>query len=196
MAASLTKPQSTSDYLAGSKILLSPAQKRCASLILERFTEAGYSPAIAMAAVANAYSESALKAGAVGDNGQSIGLFQLYDEGAGKGIPRLLRRIPWINVQAILTKEKGTLAGIKDIPYATTATIDMMRYVIRPRLNAATISAEAKRRVENLKLLFPGYATKNINALPPIKTGLTPVMKLAIGGVLLASATGVFLSLR
>jgi len=57
-------------------------------LIYESFTNAGYSNAIALAAVVNSYGESGLDANAVNDKSGAVGLFQLLpDGGAGAADP-------------------------------------------------------------------------------------------------------------
>ena len=75
--------------------------------IIDVFTENGIPPAITLAAIVNAYAESGWNANAVGDGGHSIGLFQLNDWGAGKGIDKELRKDPRVNAQTIIDVELG-----------------------------------------------------------------------------------------
>jgi len=68
---------------------LSASQLGNAKLIVRQFMLAGYPAGIALAAVVNAKAESNLDARAVAGEpkgGYSVGLFQLYDRGAGKGM--------------------------------------------------------------------------------------------------------------
>lgn len=71
-------------------------------IILSMFLAAGYPLAIAQAAVANAAVESALDHLTIGDNGKSVGLFQLNAERLGRGLTVAQRQDPQINTQRIL----------------------------------------------------------------------------------------------
>lgn len=53
------------------------------------------------AAVANAYAESRLDPGAVGDGGLSVGLFQLHARGGGAGMSVSERVVPELNARRI-----------------------------------------------------------------------------------------------
>ena len=57
---------------------LSATQKNMASIIEREFKAAGLPPSIAAAAIVNAHSESGINPYAVGDGGNSVGLFQIH----------------------------------------------------------------------------------------------------------------------
>lgn len=66
---------------------LAPGQLANAKLIVRKFITAGYPVGLALAAVVNAKAESNLNARAIAGEskgGYSVGLFQLYDYGAGR----------------------------------------------------------------------------------------------------------------
>lgn len=84
------------------KSKLNSEQRGNADIIQEEFQKAGLSPRIIAAAIVNARMESNLNAKAAGDNGDSIGLFQLNKNGAGKGLSVAEREDPRINTQTIL----------------------------------------------------------------------------------------------
>ena len=72
-----------------------------ANLIVTQFMKKGYPLGIALAAVVNARHESDLSNYAAGDSGRSIGLFQLYDSGAGAGMTIEERQDPKTNTLRI-----------------------------------------------------------------------------------------------
>jgi hypothetical protein len=77
--------------------------------IIEReFLAAGLPLSIACAAVVNAVAESGLNPSAPGDSGHSIGLFQLHDGGAGKGMSVADRKDPAINTRRIIKEVKDS----------------------------------------------------------------------------------------
>jgi len=73
-----------------------------AKMIVEMFNAEGLSKEIALAAVANAQTESQLSNKAVGDGGSSVGLFQLRDVGAGQGMTEEERMEPAKNIARII----------------------------------------------------------------------------------------------
>ncbi len=83
---------------------------RNATIIVREFMKAGYPFGIALAAVVNARHESDLSNAAIGDSGQSVGLFQLYSRGAGAGMSVQERMDPYLNTRRIIgeTKQYGS----------------------------------------------------------------------------------------
>jgi hypothetical protein len=77
-----------------------------ARIILSEFTAAGYTPALAAAALVNAQAESGLNhralAGAVGED--SVGLFQLNASGGGRGMSTAQRQDPVLNTRRIISE--------------------------------------------------------------------------------------------
>ena len=61
---------------------LSGEQLENSRIIYDSLTSRGFSDLIAKAAIVNAYAESGLRSSAVGDSGNSIGLFQVHRNGA------------------------------------------------------------------------------------------------------------------
>jgi TP901 family phage tail tape measure protein len=64
----------------------------------------GIDPAIALAL---AQAESGLNPRAVGDRGESVGLFQLHARGQGAGMSVAQRQDPWINAETFLRDKKS-----------------------------------------------------------------------------------------
>jgi hypothetical protein len=88
-------------------IKLSPSQLDNIDIIETEFRNAGFTVSVAAAAVVNAYAESKLNHLAKGDGGHSIGLFQLNDWGAGKGMTVEARQDPVINTRRIIEVAQG-----------------------------------------------------------------------------------------
>lgn len=78
-------------------------RRRVAQIILDEFLIAGYPAGIALAAIVNAEAESSLIPNKVGDNGHSVGLFQLNDIG-GKIVFSFDRTDPHLNTRAIIAE--------------------------------------------------------------------------------------------
>jgi soluble lytic murein transglycosylase-like protein len=70
-------------------------------IISQIATSLGIDPAIALA---TAYVESKWNPNAIGDNGHSVGLFQLHDQGEGAGMSVSQRSDPILNAQIALTQ--------------------------------------------------------------------------------------------
>jgi hypothetical protein len=75
-------------------------------IIQAEFARAGYNGIAAAAAVVNAIAESGLNAGAIGDGGSSVGLFQLHENGGGSGMSVADRTDPTKNAIRILEETK------------------------------------------------------------------------------------------
>jgi hypothetical protein len=101
------------DLEAGLSTAQSIAQRlKNANLIVVQFLRAGYPLGVALAAVVNARHESDLSNYAAGDSGRSIGLFQLYDSGAGAGMTIEERQDPKTNTKRII--EETDIYGVKN----------------------------------------------------------------------------------
>lgn len=75
-----------------------------AKIIVEEFLSAGLPLGVALAAVVNADAESGLNHMAMGDNGKSVGLFQLHENGGGKGMSAADRQNPRLNTRRIISE--------------------------------------------------------------------------------------------
>lgn len=84
-----------------SRISLTGEMIEMMKLIERVLREEGFTDAGIAAAFANAWQESRFKADVVGDNGHSIGLFQLHDAGVGKGMSVEERQDPVLNTRKI-----------------------------------------------------------------------------------------------
>ncbi len=98
LGAGLTNAQSIAARIKNSRIIIS------------MFRAAGYPIGVALAALVNARHESDLSNYAIGDSGQSVGLFQLYDRGAGAGMTIEERQNPRANTKRIIqeTRDYGS----------------------------------------------------------------------------------------
>jgi len=98
LGAGLTNAQSIAARIKNSRIIIS------------MFRAAGYPIGVALAALVNARHESDLSNYAIGDSGQSVGLFQLYDRGAGAGMTIEERQNPLANTKRIIqeTRDYGS----------------------------------------------------------------------------------------
>lgn len=81
-------------------------QRREHARTIERMLRAaGFDDRAVKAAIVNAIRESGLNPLAIGDSGHSVGLFQLSDWGAGKGMTVAARQNPVTNIQTIIDRE-------------------------------------------------------------------------------------------
>lgn len=78
-----------------------------ARVIVQEFTAAGFSPLLALAAVANANAESSLDHRAIGDGGKSVGLFQLHESGGGRGMSVADRQNPVLNARRMVAETRA-----------------------------------------------------------------------------------------
>lgn len=90
-----------SSQLANAKIIEEVFEEMLKSRVPERENRAK----IIAAAIVNAYRESSLRAEVAGDNGASVGLFQLHERGAGKGLSVEYRQDPRNNTKTIIERE-------------------------------------------------------------------------------------------
>ena len=112
-------------------------QRAVAKIVEEEMRAAGINADVIAAALVNAWEESRLNPKAIGDGGNSVGLFQLNIHGAGSGMSVAERQDPRLNTKRIIEtyrKQQGLVdAGIGDIPEATRLwTV----YVERPKDSA------------------------------------------------------------
>ena len=107
--------------LSASIVGVSAEKLAFVDLIEREFVAAGYSLSVAAAAVVNAYAESGLNPLAIGDNGRSVGLFQLNIRGAGAGmtvgddgaLPQAAaRQDATTNVRTLIARERSALGKV------------------------------------------------------------------------------------
>lgn len=79
-----------------------------ADLIIARAMAEGWSEKFGQALVVNAWHESRLDPDAIGDNGASVGLFQLHENGLGRGLTTAQRQDPDVNVGRVLSEALDT----------------------------------------------------------------------------------------
>ena len=149
---------------------LAPVQVQSMATIIDVFTRyqwpfplhAGRA-ALALAAVANAYAESALKPDAVGDNGWSIGLFQCNRK-AGAGVGHTVENLnqPRYNTVVILRETLAQRAVFTDLlllgTTPETLAAAFSTYVERP----ADKPGEEVRRRKICRDLFGDMAVQPI----------------------------------
>ena len=82
--------------------LITSRQRINAQIIEHLFRWHGFHDVIIAAAIVNAMAESSLDHLAEGDNGRSLGLFQLSEHGAGHGMSREDRLNPYTNTLTII----------------------------------------------------------------------------------------------
>lgn len=96
-------------------------------------TRLGFSDRLARAATINAYAESKLNPEAVGDNGNSVGVFQLNSKGLGrkmthddrKDVRKSAERIAWfVHKDKKLISMQEECAHLKDLVAAFTIRIE------------------------------------------------------------------------
>jgi hypothetical protein len=80
---------------------LNVAQQAVAAIVSRVLTSRGVPPEVVNAAIVNAVAESGLNPNAVGDNGRSVGVFQLNERGAGAGMSVADRKDPVKNAGRI-----------------------------------------------------------------------------------------------
>lgn len=153
-----------SPLLAHNTLQLNALQRANADLIISIFGARGYTPQVAMAAVANAYGESALGLYMTGDNGHSVGLFQLSDRGGGKGMTVAQRMDPVANTNRIIEEmvaaEKTRGPVVTGAATALQATRAFTIYVERP----ANAQADATKREGFARKLFGPFAEMEGNS--------------------------------
>ena len=91
---------------------VTPSRQASLEVIQEVFADAGLNERVIAAAIANSWVESGWNPNAVGDDGHSIGLFQLNDWGAGSGLSVEFRKDPRNNAKTILEREVLAKRGL------------------------------------------------------------------------------------
>lgn len=145
---------SDSTHVADGTLLLSSAQRSNARNIESVLHDASISDTTIAAAIVNAYAESGLNTSAVGDSGNSIGLFQLnMPKGAGRGHSAQELKDPRKNTEIILSVERSAISKIEDAVRAgaglTQVTALWTKLVERPKYVTADM---AKRQAMALRL--------------------------------------------
>jgi len=164
-----------------------------AKIIVNSFLSAGFPIGIALAALVNAQHESRLSNNAVGDSGESIGLFQLrWSEaglGAGAGMTVSERMDPQSNTDRIIveTQDYGTQLMEAYNAGASLATLSVIfgRDIERP--------ADASGRDDTARKMFGPLADMPANQL--VLAGLAGTL-LITGIVLTLSLGGLYLLWR
>lgn len=148
---------------------LSESQRSLATLIFRRFIEAGYPTRVAIAAVVNSYAESRLRADLVAteeDGRKSVGLFQLYDGGAGAGMSIAARQDPETNITTLLEAERRALG--ENVTDGTTTPAEaawaFCYYVERP----AEKRLKSDVRARLCAAMFPRYYNAGPDRLPAV----------------------------
>jgi hypothetical protein len=157
---------------------LAPYQLVNARLILRQFILAGFPTGIALAAVVNSKAESNLDANAIGDDGKSLGLFQLASFGAGKEMAMPLiapgrpnPQDPRFNATANTARiiaEVRTHGGPLSAAYQSGASIaELAAIYSRDIERPGDKLGEMERRRSSARKMFPGIANLPANMLPP-----------------------------
>ena len=147
-----------SDLLQGP---FSRSQRAMVTLIEREFAAAGLPVELAAAAAVNAFAESSLDPRAIDASGTCVGLFQLYEAGAGHGLSVEQRQDPTTNARRILRVLQGwqgrpvldaLAGGERDV--ARLAGL-FCRHIERPaRVDLAVAKREALAR-DLFPSLFP-----------------------------------------
>lgn len=137
--------------------LLSDEQERMVGVIEREFRAAGFGPAVAAAAVANAYAESRLNPRAASPPPEdSVGLFQLNARGAGSGMTTAERMDPVLNTRRILDvarRNSSFMAVVRAQPDDVGALTEAFCvYIERPAM--AWVKGAERRALA--AWLFPG----------------------------------------
>ena len=161
------------ELLAGTTLALDVEQLGNAVLILNEFALAGYPTEVAAAAVANAYGESQLRAEASGDDGHSIGLFQLNDctyleptiakSCGGYGMSVSQRQNPRTNTHRAIELARKVWPELHAQGSTIyTATGAFTQYVEKP----TDVQREMGKRAGFADQLFPAYSRLDRSELP------------------------------
>ena len=127
---------------ADSAAGLTDKQRAMARIIENAILAAGFDSRTVKAAIANAKGESGLNPDAIGDSGNSVGLFQLNIYGAGHGLSVEYRKDPENNVKTIIERELTAAtkwgAKFRDVAHSPAATVGdvteaFCRFVERPK---------------------------------------------------------------
>ena len=152
------------------------ARIKNSTLIVRMFRSAGYPLGVALAALANARHESDLSNYAVGDSGESVGLFQLYSRGAGAGMSLEERMNPRKNTKRII-QETDQFGGALMEAYRSGASVAQLtvlfgRDIERPKDKGVGRDATAHRLYGALADV-PAKSLVLVAAVVPIVVGVT-----------------------
>jgi hypothetical protein len=140
---------------------LSPRQKEMVDLIEDEFTKAGYTRPVIIAAVVNAYAESAFNPEADNKrNGEdSVGLFQLNKNGgAGAGMTDAARMDPYTNVRTILDIESVPLRDIQANADGGVAVEELVAEFTKTVERPKDREGDAAKRKALYRKMFPDLA--------------------------------------
>jgi hypothetical protein len=160
---SLVNDISDDTLTSGSDVLrvgISPARlRRNANIIIKEFFESGYSPAVTIAALVNAWEESRWIDDIWGDNNLSGGLFQLHStKGAGRRMTRSQIVNPIANTRRIISEIEQYGKALIAAARGTTSVADLSaifaRDIERP---FDSVKAGKLRKAQTYKL-FPSVA--------------------------------------
>ena len=161
---------------------------RNATIIVREFMKAGYPFGVALAAVVNARHESDLSNAAIGDSGQSVGLFQLYSGGAGAGMSVEQRMDPYLNTRKIIeeTKQYGSnlMAAYRGGASLADLSLIFGRDIERP-------ANKGVDRDNTARALFPGLADLPAKRITLIGAMIPFIVAgaLGLGGLILLSVS-------
>lgn len=146
----------SSEFSRGSTFGGSAADRVAnATLIVREFLRARYPIGIALAAVVNARAESDLSNQAIGDNGHSVGLFQLSDLGAGRGMSVAERKDPRVNVRTIIRETKTYGARLMQA-YRSGASVAELSVIFGEDIERHAPGAAPRDQLA--RQMFPGIA--------------------------------------
>lgn len=169
---------------------VSSSQRAMAEIIEREFTAAGYDQKMVVAAILNAIAESGLNPNAAGDGGQSIGLFQLYSNGAGAGMSVADRQDPVKNTRRIIEEVRRYGKPILDAIAAGRGSADITSlfciYIERPKDS----QAKGAIRASTLSKYFPTLGQQWLPA--PARTGYAKYALPVAGSVALLAVVGAF----
>jgi len=112
---------------------LNEEQRSNIAIIQREFAAAGYPSAIQAGAVINAWAESRIHNNRIGDSGKSVGLFQLHENGGGRGLSVAQRKNPIVNTRRIISEmEASKMMGFLPLRSADSAAYLFCWWVERP----------------------------------------------------------------
>lgn len=179
-----------------SALRVSEAQLENAKIIVSEFVRSGLPAGVGLAAIPNAMAESALNANAVGDNGNSVGLFQINALGGARTFdgdrkdPRYNAR--WItNEYKQYRSKKGRIGNFNaveslDEAYDRGATVAEMAGLFAAIIERPRDQYGEKTRREALaRSMFGPFADL------PAKNAMLGLSAVAVVGIAAASIAAV-----
>lgn len=141
---------SVTDYAVG----LTQDQKEVSYVIENELKEMGLSNNLIAASIVNAYAESRLNPYAVGDNGSSIGIFQLNKNGLGHKITTKKRHNIYVNANVIgiqILKNKTLIDLDKNKASIPTLSAYISEFIMRPK----EVEYNKQKRMKIAQDMFP-----------------------------------------